>query len=182
MSIHNPTRKKKNLTPYIMALAVVLILIVAPLGSFFFLRSGIEYRIESLEQLEPKNIDSQLDGVIRLKAPFNGNARLIHIPGAEIERELMALNRLDGQIVDRQRFEIISLTNAPDDEDESGVKFVPSNHHVTFDQQFVLIDTSDVVRGVYAYREGIEKEIIRHLSVVIPVPKKKSIHLKRESN
>ena len=164
-----------------MGLAVVLILIVAPIGSFLFLKNGIEYRIESLEQLEPKTISSQLDGVIQLRAPFKGNARLIHIPGDMADNELELLLKMDDKIVDRERFEIISLMDEPQDLDSHRVEFIPSNHIVSFKEQFVLIDTSNVVRGAYMYREDLDKELIRHLSVVIPMPTKKSIKLEREN-
>ena len=162
-----------------MGLVVVLVLIVAPIGSFFFLRNGIQYRIDSLDQLAPKVIDSQLQGVIKLSAPFNGNARLIHIPGEQVNEELQILQRLDEKIVDRERFDIISLMDEPEQFEDHNISFNSSNHFVRFDEQFVLIDTSEIVRGVYPFEKGLEKVLIRHLSVVIPIPKRKSITLQR---
>lgn len=179
--IQQDQKKKKNTTPVILGLAVVLILIIAPIGSYIFLRSGFEYRVESLDQLQPKKISSQLDGVIRLKAPFSGNARLVHIPGPAVNQELELLYQIDKKIVDRERFEIYSLTEDPGLKDKHKIQFIPSQHNVNFDEQFILLDTSDVIRGVYPFEQGIEMEIIRHLSVVIPMQKRRSITIKRDT-
>ena len=45
---------------YLIASAVVLMLIGAPLGSYFYLKSGLKYRLESQEQLAPKEVSQEV--------------------------------------------------------------------------------------------------------------------------
>ncbi len=170
---------KKSNRVIILGSAVVLILIIAPIGSYFFLKHGIEYRIESLDQLSPKTIDSELSGYLDNFIPENGNARLIHIPGKERSGELDLLYKIDERITDRERFDIYSFAKDADHEDLRDIKFIMNGSPPNSDLQFILIDTSNVIRSTYAYDENTGKEIIRHLSVVIPMPKQKKIVLDR---
>jgi len=154
-------------------------LVIVPMVSYVFLRKGFEYRKESLVQLEEKQIDSELSSLLSTYAPHTGNAQLIHIPGEDVSSERDVLSKIDERIVDRDRFDIISFDAEIDTEDRIDHVSIPSG--VQSPYSFILIDTSASVRGVYEYEEELGKELIRHLSVVIPVPKKRSITLERDS-
>ncbi len=162
----------------ISAIAVAVVLCVAPIGSYLFLKGGFQYRLESLNQLVPKDIDPELQMLISEYAPFKGNARLIHVPGTSEKEELSVLDDIDDQIVDRERFDIYSFS-ANTFTHKHKVDFVKAPAFIN-QYQFVLIDTSNQVRGVYPFGEDIRKEIIRHLSVVLPMPRQKTITLKRD--
>ena len=45
---------------------------------------------------------------------------------------------------------------------------------------YILLDTGNIVRATYVDTADIAKDIIRHLSIVIPMQKKKSIQLERQ--
>jgi len=154
-------------------------LVIVPMISYVFLRKGFEYRKESLVQLEEKRIDSELRTFLSTYAPHIGNAQLIHIPGAEVISEQEILSKIDERIVDRSRFDIISFGAEIDSEDQ--IDHVSVQTRVQSPYSFILIDTSESIRGLYEYQEELGKELIRHLSVVIPVPTKRSITLNRES-
>lgn len=161
--------------------AVVFLLVVVPIISYFFLRRGFEYRKESLTQLEAKEISHQLATSLHDYALHTGNAQLIHIPGSELEKEVAILEAIDEQIVDRDRFDILSFSEDPLPTSEKKITYVPEAKGIDADYSFILIDTANVIRGTYSYHDDLDKELIRHLAVVIPVPKRKTIKLQRDS-
>lgn len=169
----------KKKTGILVALAVVATLVLAPIGSYFYLRKGLEYRLESLDQLQEKKVSPEILSLVERSAPFNGNARLIHFPSNQVEAEIDLLISVDDQIVDRARFEIISFSNALKSAEEQNINFVGTTETTT-EMQFMMIDTSNVVRSTYIYNENLGKEIIRHLSVLVPVPTSRSVTLQRE--
>ena len=173
------TQKKKS-KPVILALAVVAVLIAAPLGSFLFLQNGYEYRLESLDQLQPKEISKEAQELITEHAPFKGNARLIHIPGDRPKSEDELLRQIDDKIVDRTRFDILGLGKPYQNNEDHQIEYQQLGKLESISEQFVLIDTANIVRAAYSFEPGIEKSIIRHLSVVIPVPRSKKIKLNRK--
>jgi len=171
----NQNRKGK-----LVAASVVFMLVIVPIVSYVFLRKGLEYRVESLGQLEEKKIDDGLRTSLETYAGHIGNAQLIHIPGEEEASERAILAAIDEKIVDRDRFEIYSLSGDPDLEVDDDIKYV-ANAAVESEYSFILIDTSNTVRGVYPYSEDLKGTLIRHLAVVIPVPGRKTITLRRDS-
>ena len=178
--MEQPTKSKKKTRMTISAIAVALVLCAAPIGSYLFLKSGFTYRLESISQLTPKDLPSNLVSLIDQFAPFEGNARLIHIPGTNETKELDVLFEIDDKIVDRNRFDITSFSE-DDTKRRHNINFVDGPEY-SGNEQFVLIDTSNVIRGVYPYGEGVGGEIIRHLSVVIPMPEQRSISLNRKTD
>jgi len=161
-------------------IAVVFMLVIVPIVSYVFLRKGFEYRKDSITQLEEKVLDADLKMHLSKYAPHVGNAQLIHIPSSQNLEEQEVIIAIDDKIVDRDRFDIISFTKDKDTEDDQQIKFVPAGRNIETPYSFILIDTADVVRGVYPYDGDVGKELMRHLSVVIPVPQRRTITLKRD--
>ncbi len=157
---------------------MVFMLVIVPIISYIFLRRGFEYRKESLVQLEEKSIPVELRTYLDTYVPHVGNAQLIHIPGHTTSSERQVLSQIDERIVDRDRFDIISFDTEIDHEDQ--IDHVDAPLDVQSPYSFILIDTAASIRGVYVYSEELGKELIRHLSVVIPVPKKRDITLQRD--
>ena len=166
---------------YLIASAVVAILILAPLGSYIYLRSGLKYRLESQAQLSPKEISPELR--IKLDSLVSRHrAALVHISTDNNPIDLSLLKKIDDRITDRDFFDIISYsTDRTAFGEKSKIKIVdlPVMEHLTNDH-FILIDSSGAVRKTYKGGEDFSKELIRHLSVVIPLPKSREIRLKRE--
>lgn len=174
-----PSLSKTKRSGTLVALAVVATLVVAPIGSYFYLRKGLEYRLESLDQLQEKKVAPEVLSLVESRAPFNGNARLIHFPGSQKEAEMELLKSVDDQIVDRARFEIVSFSDDSKSLEEQKILFV-GTAEPSPEIQFMMIDTSNVVRSTYIYNDELGKDIIRHLSVLVPVPTSRSVTLNRE--
>ncbi len=164
------------------SLAVVFILVVAPIVSFLFLKYGFNYRMESVEQLLPKDKNTAVVQLIDHLRESSHKVKLVHVPGNDVNAELTLLRKIDDRIVDREFFEIISF--APKDVFE-GIHQVNINDDALpfvklLDKDFYLIDTFGRLRQDYTLHAGIDDEMIRHLSVVIPMQKRKTIELKRD--
>lgn len=171
---------KSEYMKYIMASAVVAILILAPLGSYLYLKSGFSYRLKAMEELEPKEIDSQLKVWLSTALEPNTKVTLIHLPGEEVSQELALLKQLDERIVDKTSFEIISFA----DEDpgyEGDIIYRPGFNVSQIEKHpFLLLDTAGIVRNYYDMDETTSKRLIKHLAVLIPMPERREIKLKRE--
>ncbi len=165
---------------YLIASAVVLMLIGAPLGSYFYLKSGLKYRLESQEQLAPKKVSQKVLSSIQ-KVRSDKTAALIHTASDNREVDLRLLMEIDDRIVDRDHFEILSFSDESLFTKVRDIRFVnDSSLFRSFDHRFVLVDSAGVVRNIYRAEEDISKELIRHLAVVIPLPKHRDIRLRRE--
>ncbi len=165
---------------YLIASAVVLMLIGAPLGSYFYLKSGLKYRLESQEQLKPKEVSEEILSSLE-KVRTTQTAALIHTASDNREADVKLLLEIDDRIVDRDHFELISFSNPASFGEIRDIRFVddPSLFQ-NYDQRFVLVDSAGVVRNTYSAEQDISKELIRHLAVVIPLPKHRDIRLRRE--
>ncbi len=161
--------------------AVVFMLVIAPAISYLYLKKGFDYRLESINQLQEKEISADLRNYINEHDPFKGNARLLHFPSEHISEELRVLDIIDERIVDRDRFDIISFGREPSINRKDKIIFRGASPYHAKDYQFMLLDTSNIVRGTYPYYDEVGKEIMRHLSVVIPIPRKREITLLRDT-
>ncbi len=179
----NKTSNKVSGRGKLVGFAVVFMLIIAPAVSYLYLKKGFDYRLESIEQLKEKPISSELRAYIEKNNPFTGNARLLHFPKGEIAEELKILNIIDERIVDRTRFDIVSFAEEPAGENKDQIDFLGASAPAMTSQeyQFLLLDTANLVRAVYPLGPDVGKEIMRHLSVIIPVPTKREITLRRDS-
>lgn len=161
-------------------LAIVLVLIIAPIGSFFYLRAGLKYRLESQEQLEAQEISESLKkSIIDVITPYH--VSLLHLGGDADEDGLDLLSKIDDRIVERDFFEVITNASLSSLPPKTNILSKDINVSSESNQvQFVLLDTSGVVRHLYNFGEDHSKSLIRHLSVVIPMPKSREIKLNRE--
>ena len=60
---------------YILALAIVILLIVLPLGSWYYLNSGLDYRKQSLVELAVK---VKVDSTLAIKLNLTKKTTVIH--------------------------------------------------------------------------------------------------------
>lgn len=160
---HNNPRPR-SLANQISKFFLIALLVGAPVVSYFYLQSGIDYRKESLAGLQPKTIGAALTTYINSDLSKNGKAKLLRLNTTESGIDRMIAN-IDQRIVQKEFFEILEI--------ESGSS-------LDADHDLVLLDTSHVVRAVYNYNDDLGKQLIRDLSVVIPMAPKKKLKLERD--
>lgn len=181
MTDQRPPKKVGVSRKVFVSFAVLFMLVIAPAVSYVYLKKGFDYRLESIDQLKEKEISSELRDFIDSEDSFIGNARLIHIPSSNLSEEIKVLDVIDERIVDRTRFDIVSFASEPSAERDDNIDFKSISTNAPSEYQFLLLDTSNAVRAVYPYTKEVGKDIMRHLSVVIPVPTKREITLLRDT-
>lgn len=181
--INSPKSSQPSWRNYINIVSILGVLVIAPIVSWVYLKKGIEYRKSALETLTPKSLD---DNTKQFIAPYvlpDGQAKLIHLSGAKQPNMYDLVFRLDERIIEKPLFEIISIGDA------SGVDWPARPNNISMRRStqeyegpydFVLLDTGNVVRATYKYHPELDKEIIRHLSIIIPMQPRKDIQLERQ--
>ena len=172
-------KKDTSLIKYLTATAVAIVLVIAPLGSYFYLKSGFDYRVKYIEELEEKPMDAVLlDSLNQYFA--TPKVRLIHIPGKKPKEELELLRQIDRRMVDKTYFETITFSNVPTGRNGDIIYIGTRSWIQNLDYTFYLTDTSGTVRNFYKMSPDLSKTLIKHLAVLIPMPKKRQIILKRD--
>ena len=150
-------------------------LFVLPLGSWYYLQGGLNYRKDSLKELEPKGefISSVVD-VNSLKK----KTTLIHLkPVGE-----QVVPQIFGQYGASQTFQLLSIERP----------IIPVSNWIVIDEftsnsisasnsdaGFLLIDTAGLIRNTYpADMDGVRR-LIEHTSIILPRVKEMDVKLKK---
>jgi len=161
---------------YLVSVIVFLMLFVLPLGSWYYLQSGLDYRKEALKELEPKGefFASTIDN-----SALKKKTTLMHLKTIEEN----VIKEIYGQYGGAQTFQLLSIDKAEEDA-ENWIQiddFTANSISVAnSDAGFVLIDTSGQLRNTYpANMDGV-KMLIEHTAIVLPRIKEMDIKLKSE--
>ena len=198
--------KNKN---YFALIALFLMLIVLPAGSWFYLNDGAKYRISAMEELQDFGQLSQEDiGEQNLQ----GSLVIAGFVSSNEEDFGNTIQKLSDQFSDRQRvfFTLFNadsnsgsleayakkymlknnpqvlLQNTPQESVEALAKNtfkLPLEEGLTLEENpyLVLLDTTLTIRNYYDMRELTEmKNLVRHITRILPPSPKKDIILKRE--
>ncbi len=150
-----------------------LFVIVVPLGSWYYLSLGLNYRKAALAELTVKDsINIKSDTLNILK----GKTTVLALKGGD--QISSHLKQLNDQFKNSYSFQIVSY-------DTSTVyTHIPLEYLFSVKQKYagsdyVLLDTSSHIRNVYIDNtEGIKK-LIEHLAIVIPRAKEVDINMKK---
>ncbi len=164
------------------ALAIVVILIVAPLGSYLFLKGGFVYRMDSVQQLLPKDTSTAEKALIDSLRTRSTKVKLVYTSKNDNPQKQRLLKKIDDRIVDREYFEIISFGDKPMEHPTDKIMYYSTMKDIIKDleNEYYLIDTLGRLRYKYDFTTGIDDSLIRHLSVVIPMEKRRTIQLNRD--
>lgn len=160
---------------YIVGSVVFIMLFVLPLGSWYYLQSGLDYRKDALKELESKGeFQSSVLDINTLKSKTS----LVHLK--KVEDGVM--NEIFEQYKGSNTFQMLSI-NEPKVETSNWIKiddFTANSLSSSNDGAgFLLIDTSGMLRNSYpADREGVRK-LIEHTSIILPRIKEMDVKLKK---
>ncbi len=162
---------------YLVSAVVFLMLFVLPLGSWYYLQSGLEYRKDALKELEPKGefLSSVID-----KNILRSKTTLMHLKPVKKEN---VIPEIFGQYGGSKTFQLFSI-EAPTEKAENWLKIddftANSISAANSNAGFLLIDTSGQLRNSYpADMEGVRR-LIEHTSIVLPRIKEMDVKLKGE--
>ncbi len=179
---------------YIAALAVVLILFVFPAISWYYLQSGYDYRLQSLDDLTPKDSLSTELFVLKgdtLKAAdfFEGKTTIVmHNNHESVKNESVEVV-LD-QFENSYSFQFVHLVDDPlkystkVGEKELNTLFEIGNDFLTNHGKsaFSIVDQNMKVRGFYMGDDDGMRNLVEHIAIVLPRRPEKDIKLKRDLN
>lgn len=165
-------------------LALFLLLVVCPLGSWYYLQTGLDFRKDLAEKLEVKDhvsvFVSEENRDIFLK-----KTSLVVLPQADVKKaELLSIF---DQFKKGYTFQLINTQSAFANAEESQernwkneeIQFVDSR---LLGKSFMIVDTASNVRNYYASTTDDLKELVRQLAVTIPSKPTRDIVLKKPSN
>jgi len=159
---------------YLVATVVFLMLFVLPLGSWYYLQSGLDYRKEALKELEPKGAfaSTALDA-----NTLASKTTLIHVKRVEDN----VIPEIFDQYGGSHTFQLVSI-EGPEEEKENWKKiddFTANSISAAYeDAGFLLVDTSGQLRNTYpADMDGVRR-VIEHTSIVLPRIKEMDVKLK----
>ena len=161
---------------YLVGAVVFIMLFVLPLGSWYYLQSGLDYRKDALKELEPKGVfQSSVLDVNSLKSKTS----LVHLK--PIDKGV--ISEIFGQYGGSQTFQLISI-ESPQEGVNNWINIdaftAGSISSANSDAGFLLIDTSGQLRNQYpADMDGVRR-LIEHTSIILPRIKEMDVKLKRE--
>lgn len=161
----------------IVTLGVLMLVVILPAGSWYYLQTGLNYRKEALRKLEPKG-DFNLDLIAN---PENVKSKTVLYqlkPDREVSIKILEqyhnaetflmTTRDDPKEANQHKLDSLSISNME--------KVFPN-------AAFILVDTSNQIRNVYnGTPMENAKEVVSHISMVLPRKKDKDIKMKENSN
>ena len=152
-------------------LAIVLVIFVLPAGSWYYLQSGYDYRLGALQELEPKGQFGKLSLEENTPDLLENKVTLLCLCEDVVGEDLSTLDQIEEKY-DSRGFQLIKLTELNDEYRNLKSKYNP--------HKLILIDKDREHRRSYSFKDDEIKELVKHIAIVIPLPSRKKIKLKRE--
>lgn len=156
---------------YLRGLAVVFVIFVLPAGSWYYLQSGYNYRLAALGALEPKG---QVLNLLQEKEDpefLMDKVTLICLCEHASEANLETLDSIEEKY-DSRGFQVLRLK-----QDDADYQKLQSKYG---EGPLLLVDKDRELRSTYSFDTEVVKELVQHVAIVIPLPSRKKIKLKRE--
>jgi hypothetical protein len=151
-------------------IAVGILLVFVPLGSWFYLKQGLDYRKNALQQLQSK---ASLDSIPDSVNVFKYKTSLLVLN--ENEEILNICDLINEQFKDAFTFQIVGNI-------KRGYAIPVSVQTLSYIEpgtnSFAIIDTAMQVRNLYSSDTKDLKMMIEHLAIVLPRLKEKDIRTK----
>ena len=137
---------------YFKSLVLFAVLAIFPLGSWYYLQSGLDFRKNLLEELkDPGKSILEMNLPDSVYNELHKKTSLVFHDDNAIQKE--SLQKLKDQFADQYTFQMITI--------DDSFPTLKTNGFAS------LVDTSGVIRHVYTDPKDINK-IVQHLALVIP--------------
>ncbi len=174
-------------------IAVLFLLIIFPLISYLYIRSGYFYRLNALKSLEPKTEISKFDySSFSENEQFNlsnikGHLTLLY--NLENENAIGMITPMFQEYSHRSEFQMFGFGM-----DSTKIskylenKIIPNKQwnivkeQYRWDKEVTLIDTSGMVRNYYNFDSNDFKLLGQHIPIVMPRVKEQDIMMKGQKN
>lgn len=157
----------KKLVSWIVLIAMLGVL---PLGSWFYLKQGLDYRKAALEELRSKQT---IEGNNFMSLAMQGKTTLWVLDSSKAQKALIPIKE---QFKDAYTFQIAGSWV------ENDVIYIPSHvkDSIITNREYVyaLVDTSMHIRNFYTANDQQLKTMVEHLAIILPNAKDKDIKMK----
>ncbi len=172
-------------------LLVMFVLFGLPIGSYYYLTKGYQFRKEALVQLQPKG-HFDLSGLKRLNskefAKDLQNRVLLVMPvfnQTDLERKWTVFENIFNQFGGNRALNFLFCV--PEEmelsyiEDERYRGLVFSDTACKSDaEEFLLVDGSQNIRGRYTMKPSDLQELVKHIAILMPIKKHQEAELIRK--
>ena len=165
-------------------LVLFLMFIVLPIGSYLYLSSGVDYRLAALEMVQPKgelvDFEYYVNGVSRSSRTLRKKTALIHVN--ENSDDSRYLKMIYDQFKQSPNLVLLQIVSDSLVKEEEGFDKVYSPNakaimNAYSGKDIILIDTAMQVRSYYDLNDSTVNELVRDISVILPLKKKSSIKM-----
>jgi hypothetical protein len=160
---------------YISSIAVLALIFIVPLGSWYYLKQGLDYRKDALKTLAPKDsIDLKMD-TLNL---FNGQTTIVVNQGSDSLNKV--ISTIGEQFKNTPKFQILYL----DSTINSNGKVIPVMYLDSFFQKYksyhyLLIDNKMKLRNYFGGDQDGIKKLIEHTAIILPRPVEADIEVRK---
>lgn len=164
---------------YLIAAAVILMLFVLPAGSLWYLKSGLEYRIQVRDETAVKSsFEDQLTDLSEtskaaLLGALENKITVLNFSSPLTAEQSDVVTRIVEKYGGRDLFQLLHFGELDGITDEDLSKFKA-------DFPIYLIDQKLQIRNTYTWDEDEIKQLVIHIAAVLPVPGRETISLKRD--
>lgn len=165
-------------------LILFLMFIVLPIGSYLYLSKGVDYRLAALEMVLPKgeliDFEYYVDGVALSSKTLDKKTALIHVN--EDSDDTKYLDMIYDQFKQSPNLELLKIVSDSLVEEVDGFHRVYSPSAKAIMEKYsgkdiILVDTAMQVRSYYDLNDSTVNELVRDISVILPLKKKSSIKM-----
>lgn len=190
---------KKRSPVWLSMVLIGLLLVVFPLGSFLYLKAGIDYRIESLSELEPLG-SAESFGLQKSSQEVPIVYALYMTPASAADSVATTIRNIHEAFTHEPAVKFVGLgkssfsiiDDAPQSEQielkpsykEAFQKLTASSPHcenVPLEHQGILVDREGMVRRCYDLHSGPDAtRMVEHLTILVPPAPIQDMILERE--
>lgn len=160
---------------YIKSLALFLLVVGFPIGSWYYLQKGLDYRKAALEELKPKAlISTYVDLSNDQTAIFNNKTSLLIMPSSETDPQ--DIQDIYDQFYMGYTFQLVNANRAytmPEEENDKWKDITINEADKSF--KFALIDQENHARGFYGETTEEKRRLVEHMAILLPRKPEKDI-------
>lgn len=160
---------------YLVSAVLFILVFVLPIGSWFYLKTGLDFRKEALTSLESKG---KVHDALKINGDvLKGKTSLIEVNGIDAEQRALLFD----QFKEAYTFQYLAPSNVGivDSNFIAPLRYdvLDSNYK---DVSFMLVDTALNIRNSYTVREKADLErLVTELSILLPKKAPKDLKLKK---
>lgn len=164
---------------YLIAAAVILMLFVLPAGSWWYLKSGLEYRIQVRDEAAIKSpFDEQIAGLEQpsqasLLAALDNKITVLNFSDPLSSDQEDVVSRIVEKYGERDLFQFVHFKDVEGVTEQDAISYKA-------DFPIYLIDQDLNMRNSYTWDEDQIKQLVIHIAAVLPIPGRETISLKRD--